>query len=225
MNQNQTIQTQSQPKLLDTVAHGDCIEIMRQMPAASVDFILTDPPYLANYHSRDGRGLCNDTSDGWLKPAFAEAYRLLRPNRFCVSFYGWAKADRFFAAWRAAGFYPVGHFVFRKTYTSSARFVRYQHEQAYLLAKGNPQVPASPIPDVLELKYTGNDLHPTQKAVSSLLPLVKAFSGPGELVLDPFCGSGSTLVAARMLNRHYLGIELDPQYYAITAKRLQSTAA
>ncbi|MEO6828880.1 MAG: hypothetical protein ABI164_03655 [Acidobacteriaceae bacterium] len=41
-----------------------------------------DPPYLVDYHSRDGRGLRNDMGDSWLKPAFAEAYRLLRPNRF-----------------------------------------------------------------------------------------------------------------------------------------------
>jgi len=225
MNQNPTTQIQSQSKLLDTVAHGDCIEIMRRCPAASVDFVLTDPPYLVDYHSRDGRGLRNDIGDSWLKPAFAEAYRLLRPNRFCISFYGWTKADRFLGAWRAAGFYPVGHLVFRKTYTSSARFVRYQHEQAYLLAKGRPQVPSSPISDVLELKYTGNDLHPTQKAVASLLPLIKAFSATGELVLDPFCGSGSTLIAARELGRHYFGIELDPQYHAIAARRLQSAAA
>lgn len=114
--------------------------------------------------------------------------------------------------------------MFRKTYTSSARFVRYQHEQAYLLAKGRPEVPSSPIPDVLELKYTGNDLHPTQKAVASLLPLIKAFSATGELVLDPFRGSGSTLIAARELGRHYFGIELDPQYHAIAARRLQSAA-
>ena len=226
MNQNPTTQIQSQPKtLLDTVAQGDCIEVMRRMPAASVDFVLTDPPYLVNFRDRDGRTLRNDSGDAWLKPAFAEAFRVLKRDRFCVSFYGWSKADRFLAAWKAAGFYPVGHLVFRKTYTSSARFVRYQHEQAYLLAKGRPQLPESPISDVLELKYTGNELHPTQKAVSSLLPLVQTFSSAGDIVLDPFCGSGSTLLAARQLKRHFIGIELDAQYHAISSRRLSSRAA
>jgi DNA modification methylase len=78
----------------------------------------------------------NDDNGAWLQPAFKQIYRLLKPGSFCVSFYGWSKADRFIAAWRSAGFRMVGHLVFRKKYASSARFLRYQHEQAYLLAKG-----------------------------------------------------------------------------------------
>jgi DNA modification methylase len=224
MNQNRFAQTGSQPRF-DTVVQGDCIEVMRQMPSASVDLIVTDPPYLQNYHSRDGRGLQNDTNDRWLKPAFAQAFRVLKPNRFCVCFYSWPKADRFLEAWRSGGFHTVGHLVFRKTYTSKARFLQYRHEQAYLLAKGNPPLPEHPIPDVLEMRYTGNKLHPTQKPASALMPLVQAFSRPGELVLDPFCGSGSSLIAAQRLGRHYLGIELDAAYFAITRERMQKWAA
>ena len=84
------------------------------MPAESVDFILTDPPYLARYVSRDGRRVENDDDDAWLCPAFAAAARVLKPGRFCVSFYGWHRVDAFMAAWRAAGLRPVGHFVFVK---------------------------------------------------------------------------------------------------------------
>jgi DNA modification methylase len=124
MNQNNLAEIPSD-LFLDTVAQGDCVELMRLMPAASVDFILTDPPYLVDYRSRDGRAIQNDTDDRWLKPAFAEAHRVLRSNRFCVCFYGWSKADKFIAAWRAAGFRPVGHLVFRKGYASATRFLRY----------------------------------------------------------------------------------------------------
>ena len=225
MNQTNIVQIPSQPVPLDTIAQGDCVELMRQMPAASVDFILTDPPYLVRYRSRDGRVIQNDANDHWLKPAFAQAYRLLRWDRVCVCFYGWSKADKFIAAWRAAGFRPVGHLVFRKSYASTTRFLRYQHEQAYLLAKGEPARPEHPIPDVLDMRYTGNHLHPTQKPVSALLPLIESFSAEGDLVLDPFCGSGSTLVAARQLHRHFIGIELDPTYHALAARRIQLGAA
>lgn len=225
MNLNNIVPIPSQPVPIDTIGCGDCVEVMRRMPAAGVDFILTDPPYLVRYLSRDGRAIRNDADDRWLKPAFAEAYRVLRNDRFCVCFYGWSKADKFIAAWREAGFQIVGHLVFRKSYASATRFLRYQHEQAYLLAKGAPQCPERPISDVIEMRYTGNAVHPTQKPVSALMPLIESFSFEGELVLDPFCGSGSTLVAARRLGRRFIGIELDPTYHALATRRLQLEAA
>ncbi len=208
---------------VNCVLHGDCIEVMRQLPAGSIDFILTDPPYLVNYRDRSGRSIQNDNNTDWLKPAFREAYRVFRPDSFMVSFYGWNKVDRFMDAWRNAGFYVVGHLVFRKRYTSKARFLRYEHEQAYLLAKGRPALPENPIADVIDMPYSGNRIHPTQKPVNALLPLIEAFSSKGGLVLDPFCGSGSTLVAARQLNRRYLGIELDDCHHAAVSKRLAPT--
>ena len=205
----------------NSLLHGDCIELLSAMASNLVDFVLTDPPYLANYLSRDGRRVPNDSASDWVRPSFHEIYRVLRWNRFCVSFYGWHKADKFLAAWREVGFRVIGHLTFIKHYASTERFLRYQHENAYLLAKGNPQKPARSIPDVLEWKYTGNNLHPTQKPVSVLTPLVESFSNPRDLVLDPFCGSGSTLLAARELNRRFLGIELSKQYFDLAEHRLR----
>ncbi len=213
-------QTSTQRSFLNTIVHGDCIEIMRQMPASSVDFILTDPPYLVNFHDRQGRTLQNDCAADWLKPAMREAYRVLKQNRWMVCFYGWPRADHFLDAWRSAGFRPVGHFVFRKSYTSSVKFMKCQHEQAYRLAKGHPPLPKNPLPDVQRLIYTGNALHPTQKAVMSLVPLVRAFTLPGELVLDPFCGSASTCAAALLTGRKYVGMEMDAEYFLAASLRL-----
>ena len=186
--------------LRNTVLHGDCVRLMRRMAAESVDLVLTDPPYLVRYRSRDGRTIANDDNGRWLCPAFAEAFRVLKPDSFCISFYGWNEADRFIGAWRAAGFRIAGHLVFQKPYASSARYLRHHHEQAYLLAKGDPR-PTLQLPDVRGWRYTGNRLHPTEKSVEVLKPLVEAFSAPGDLVLDPFCGSGSTLAAARSCGR------------------------
>jgi len=205
----------------DTIIHGDCLSILPRLAAGSVNFILTDPPYLTRYHSRDGRTVPNDDNDAWLKPAFAEMYRVLARDSFGVSFYGWPSADRFMTAFRSAGFRIVGHLVFPKRYTSAEKFLRYQHECAYLLAKGNPREPRHTIGDVIDWTYSGNKLHPTQKPLSVLLPLVETFSALGELVLDPFAGSGSTLLAARSLGRHYLGIELDAGYHAAASRRLE----
>ena len=215
-----TIVREEQNRFTNRIPHGDCIDVMRHMPAQSVDFILTDPPYLVNYRDRYGRTLQNDTDSDWLKPAMAAAYRALKQNRLMVCFYGWPRADKFLDAWRSAGFRPVGHFVFRKSYTSSAKFMKCQHEQAYLLAKGRPPLPKNPLPDVQRLIYTGNTLHPTQKAVVSLVPLVRAFTLPDDLVLDPFCGSASSCAAALLTGREYLGVEMDDAYHAAASARM-----
>lgn len=209
----------------DTIIEGDCLDIMPALASGSADFILTDPPYMVRYASRDGRRVENDDNDAWLKPAFAELYRVLAPDSFAVSFYGWPHADRFLDAFRAAGFRVVGHLAFPKRYTSTTRFLRYQHELAYLLAKGRPERPTEPIGDVLDWTYSGNKLHPTQKPLCVLTPLIRAFSRPGDLVLDPFCGSGSTLLAAKLESRRFLGIELDSVHFDVAQGRLQLRSA
>jgi len=208
-------------EMLNGVTRGDCVDVMKGMPSRSVDLILTDPPYLVRYVDRSGRSVRNDDNEAWLKPAFSEMHRVLKDGQFCVSFYAWNKADRFMEAWRAAGFRIAGHIVFPKKYASSSRFMKYQHEQAYLLVKGNATLPASPPPDVIPWTYTGNKLHPTQKPVGIFTPLIAAFTKPGDTVLDPFCGSGSTLVAARDMGRCFAGIELDPVHHLTASTRLR----
>jgi len=202
------------------VINADCLAVLPQLPEGSVDFVLTDPPYLVSYRDRRGRGIAGDVDGRWLKPAFAEVFRVLKSGRFCVSFYGWNKVDEFLAAWRAAGFHPVGHLVWVKSYASKRGMLASQHEQAYLLAKGQPGRPAHPLSDVLDWQYTGNRLHPTQKPVRSLKAVIETFTRPGEVVLDPFCGSGSTLLAAKILGRQYVGIDLDAGYCQAARRRL-----
>ena len=105
-------------QFLNRVINADCLAALPQLQDGSVDFVLTDPPYLVGYHDRHGRSIANDVDGQWLKPAFAEVFRVLKSGRFCVSFYGWHKADEFLAAWRSAGFRPVGHLVWVKSYAS-----------------------------------------------------------------------------------------------------------
>jgi len=205
---------------VNKIIHGDCIEVMKNINEGTVDFILTDPPYITHYRDRSGRSVINDDNDAWLAPAYGEMHRVLKPDACCVSFYGWGKTDMFMAAWKAAGFRVSGHIVFRKKYASSSRFLQYRHEQAYLLTKGRPPLPAAPPPDVIDWTYTGNRLHPTQKPVGILQPLIEAFTQRGDTVLDPFCGSGSTLVAALDLGRSYIGIELDGGHHGTAVQRL-----
>ncbi len=198
---------------------------MQQLPANTIDLIVTDPPYLVNYQPRDGRKISGDTKDDWLLPAFNQMYRLLRNHSFAISFYGWGSADKFITAWRNAGFRMIGHLVFVKPYSSRKGYTAGRHESAYLLAKGKPQTPKTALEDVLRWgKYTGNKLHPTQKPLEILRPLIKNYSQVGDVVLDPFAGSGSTLVAARQLHRSWIGIELDKRYHRKSMNYVESKA-
>jgi adenine-specific DNA-methyltransferase len=81
--------------------------------------------------------------------------------------------------------------------------------------------PSNALADVMPWgAYTGNKLHPTQKLLEILRPLIKSYSDVGDVVLDPFAGSGSTLLAAQQLQRSWLGMELDATYYRNALTRL-----
>jgi adenine-specific DNA-methyltransferase len=93
------------------------------------------------------------------------------------------------------------------------------HEQAYVLAKGKPFTHVK-IPDVLPFYYTGNKLHPSEKSPDTLKPVIEAFSKPDDIVLDPFAGSGSTLVSARQTGRKVIGVELDATHAQTASDRV-----
>ena len=204
------------------IIEGDCTEVLRTLPAQMVDLVVTDPPYGVRYVDRTGRSIANDDDPERILGAFVDVYRVLKPDTFCISFYGWQKVDSFLRAWRRAGFRAVGHLVWHKSYASRVSWLAAHHEQAYLLAKGVPPKPARPLKDVQPWMYSGNRRHPTEKAVAILKPLIESFSPPTGLVLDPFAGSGSTLEAAATCGRRYLGVELDPAYCALIRQRLDA---
>jgi adenine-specific DNA-methyltransferase len=97
-----------------------------------------------------------------------------------------------------------------------------RHECAYLLVKGRPSKPVNPPSDVLPWKYSGNRLHPTKKPVSALTPLIEAYSRPGDIVLDPFAGSGTTGIAARLCKRQFVLFEMDRNYCEAANERLRT---
>ena len=76
--------------------------------------------------------------------------------------------------------------------------------------------------NILKVQTQKSDrgLHPTQKAVKLMESLISLVTVEGQTVLDPFCGCGTTLVAAKNLNREYIGFEINDEYYQNILKRL-----
>jgi adenine-specific DNA-methyltransferase len=94
-----------------------------------------------------------------------------------------------------------------KDHCSREGYTRSFHEVGFLLAKGKPSGPNPPPKDVLPWEYTGNSFHTNEKPVMAIRPLIEAYSKIGDLVLDPFAGSGTTGVAARSCGRRFVLIE------------------
>ncbi|WP_298974323.1 DNA methyltransferase [uncultured Roseobacter sp.] len=199
---------------------GDATELLKTIPVESIDLVITDPPYLVNYSDRTGRSLANDDNPDGVLPAFDSIARAMKRNSYASCFCGWSALPGFSGTWQAAGLRIVSEIVWQKEYTSRRGYTRYRHESAYLLAKGNPAKPEHPISSVQPWTYSGNRQHPTEKAVEILAPLVRCFSKPGDLICDPFAGSGSSCVAAALNGREDLGIEIDATHCTTARARL-----
>jgi len=193
------------------------------MPSESVDLVIDDGPYLVNYKSRFGNTHYpndNPNNANWLHPCYSEIYRILKNNSFFICFYGYYQTDKFIQAWRKAGFGLQGHLVWVKEHHSKSKYVKFFHDVAYLLVKGNPPFPDSPLPDVFIRKSEGNEFHPAQKPLNAVIPLINKFSKEGEIVFDPHTGSGSIPLAAKQLGRNFIGVELLKKHVDTAKKRL-----
>jgi len=209
---------------MNQIIEGNAADVLQTVQEGTIDLVVTDPPYLVNYRDRDGRSLRNDDNADGVMPVFAPMARAMKQNSYAVCFAGWSALPQFTAAWDAAGLRIVSQIIWQKSYASRKGFTEYRHESAFVLAKGNPAKPAHPLPSVMDWVYSGNRSHPTEKAVDILTPLVRCFSKPGDLVCDPFSGSGSTSVAAALSGRDYLGIDIDAQHVATAKARLAGVA-
>ncbi len=205
------------------IYHGDCLQILPTLEANSVDFVLTDPPYLVGYTGRwdgDRVAIVGDDDPTWLAPCFSEIFRIMKRDTFCVSFYGWPHADLFVGHWKAIGFRLVSHLAFVKNVWGLGRITRGQHETGYLMAKGYPAIPSNPISDTIEWEREHEAFHPNQKPLSALYPLVAAYAPEQGVLLDPFMGSGSSLRAAKDFGLAAIGIEIEERHCRYAANRM-----
>jgi adenine-specific DNA-methyltransferase len=117
-------------------------------------------------------------------------------------------------------FRPVSHLVWVKSYCSREGYTKSFHEVGFLLAKGRSVRPALPQKDALPWSYTGNQLHTNQKPVVGIIPLIEAYTRSGDIVLDPFAGSGSIGEAAKKCGRKFILFEKDLNSFQVASRRL-----
>jgi len=213
----------------NTIIQGDCREILRRMPAESVDLLLTDPPYGMRYRSSHrSRPIVGDDDLSWLRPFIREAFRVMRANTHAYLFCNEYGLSTFRAEMAAAGFKVKRLLVWVKDqHTAGDLHGDYANRTEYLLFghKGRRLLNGRRDTNVLFFKRASRRRHhPTEKPEAMLRYLIEKSSSPGELVLDPFAGSGTTCKAAKDLGRRFVGIEIDPAYAAIARERVSDPA-
>lgn len=207
---------------------GDCLKLIPLFGENNVDMVLTDPPYGMAFRSNHRKvpypEIENDQDLHWL-PSFTEALSgVMKIPSSAVSFCSWHKVASFQTAYEK--FFNIKNLlVWEKNNTGMGDLkgsFAPKHELAFYMTKGRVLIHGSRDPDILKFAKTKNELHPTQKPVDLLKYLLVKLTNPGDVVLDPFMGSGSTGVACQELGRNFIGIERDPGYFAIAKERIEN---
>ncbi|WP_157946808.1 site-specific DNA-methyltransferase [Thalassobius sp. I31.1] len=216
-----------------TLIHGDMLDVLPELQLAA-DLLVTDPPYkLTSGGKNVGKGMSGKfdsevyDNSGFLMKTVAWShlappiYRALKPR---ADAYVMADDKNIFAAHDAflgAGFRYHSLLDWDKITPSRTPYYMKNKEQVLFLYKGKARYINNggskrsfpcPRPD--------NAIHPTQKPLELLRHYIENSSQPGDLVLDPFAGSASTLIAAAQSRRRAIGIELSEEYFQAACQRL-----
>lgn len=211
---------------------GDCLERMKEIPDGSVDMILTDPPYGMDFQSNRRvvkdkfNKIENDKNVEWLPPFVEESYRVMSDNTSIYCFCSWHNIDIFKR--EIEKLFKIKNIIvwvknnhgsgdLKGAYAPKHEFVIYAH-------KGRSLFREKRTPDVMEFAkiHSSKLQHPTEKNIEMLKVFIKNNSDEEQTILDPFMGSGSTGVAAKNLNRNFIGIEMDEGYFNIAQDRIEN---
>lgn len=207
---------------------GDCLNVMSDIPDNSVDMVLTDPPYGMNYQSgrrkSKAKAIIGDQDISFLDDLSRELYRVSKENSAHYIFCSYHNIDKFKQSFEK--YFKIKNILtWVKNNASmgdlSADFAP-KTEFILFLQKGRRNINGKRDSNVLEFKKTNNKLHLTQKPVDMLEFMISKFSDRGDIVLDPFMGSGSTAIACINTSRSFIGIEIDKDYFSIAKERVNN---
>ena len=196
-----------------TLYLGDCLDVMRGMPDKSVDAIITDPPYGIglSYASYD------DTEKNWyrlMEGFIPEARRVAS-----VAIFPSCAINRL--KWIYENFAPDWLISWHKGSPGHASKIGFNDWEALLVYGRRSGVYMHDHFSIPNQEKMGKYGHPCPKPVAWAKWLISRATLEGDTILDPFMGSGTTGVACVQLGRNFIGIEIDPGYYAIAEKRIR----
>jgi len=208
------------------IIHGDCLEIMKTFPNNCIDLIITDPPYGDNVaYGWNNKIIKNNKNPLINCSALVECYRVLKKNTSLYLFTNWKHypfLTEFIIRYTK---FKVRHLVIWKKHNFGLGWAfRHQYEMVLVLEKGKPKYNLTNFSDVQTCSHINHDKnnHPHQKPVDLIMKMIEHSSKKGDLVLDPFCGSGAVCVACSKVRREWIGIEVDGKYVGVARGRVKN---
>jgi site-specific DNA-methyltransferase (adenine-specific) len=226
--------------------HGDCLEVMKDIEDNSIDLIVTDPPYkiisggctiVPNknepkgiFNRREKRkdwsdnarsGKLFNENDIKFEQWIPEMYRVLKDGTHFYTMCNDRNMQNMLNISIQSKFKLVNILAWKKNNCTPNRYYMKNMEFILMFRKGSAKtINNIGTKQCLEFDNIKGKLHPTEKPIDLIKTLVENSSNENNIVLDPFVGSGSTLVACKNTNRKYIGIEKDEKYCEIAKQRL-----
>ena len=208
---------------------GDCLVLFRELKDESVDLVLTDPPFGVSYdYETEGFKDYTGTQEYflWVEKWFREVRRVLKQNGVFLCFASPKYVREFLNIGALCQFNYQEQIIWDKVCAHSHNGPKRplpNYEPCFFWSKGVDWTYNPPCQNVLRyVRHTAESgiKHKASRPVELYAKLVSVFSNEDELVLDPFLGSGTTLLACRMTNRNALGYEINPEYEPTIRERM-----
>jgi site-specific DNA-methyltransferase (adenine-specific) len=215
---------------LDKIYNRNCFDAIKELPDNSIDLVVTDPPYKVSQNYGGGVDADNLLNVSSILKVFPELCRVLKQSRFLVSFYDNRILPFLFEAIRDTELvYRKSIYLYRR-WGNANRWIGWMQctDPVCFMVKGHDK-PFYPEDMKWKIKHdcyiknkpehdsTG---HPAQKPLEIIEDIVRWCSNPDEIVLDPYLGSGTVAIACRKANRHFIGYEIEKEWYDIAQNRI-----
>ena len=230
---------------INRIYQKDAIEGLKQLDDESVDLVVTDPPYnIASKHKKTIRhGELMSTMQAWgawdamhpfdhellMLQVISQCYRVLKPGGIMYMFTSEEDNGYYIRKAKERGFTYKLQIAIAKTTQVPSVFRncwRRTYQLCFSVSKGKPKtfnfLTQKEMVNLYSYSITHKQTtHPTEKPLEFIKKLIAISSNEGDLVLDPFMGSGTTAAACQELKRQYIGFDTDTEYLRMARQRLK----
>lgn len=217
---------------INKVICGDCLEVMKKFPDECVDLILTDPPFKVSQMYGGGTDADNLINVASILRTIPEMSRIIKNGRFVAMFYDNRILPFLFEAVKGTDLiYRRSLFLYRR-WGNANRWMGWMQctDPICLFVKGHTipfhaEVKGKVKHDcyIKRTRESVNTRHCAQKPMNILRDIIFWCSNKNEIVLDPYCGSGTTLIASQQLDRKWIGIDVNREYVVLSKRNIENT--